>query len=278
MPRRVPGALVVLTRPALLLLHVAAVAAVVATFLLGKWQLGVWQEHRQDRAAELVHASPRTLADVIGADDPFPGDGVGQPVRFAGQWLPDSTVYVAGREALGRTGFWVVTAVGTCGGTEPAGCTKPSAVPVVVGWTPRSTGDRQAPTGAVTVTGWLQPGENSEPDDDPSDDVLPALQIGTLAQRVDGDLYSAYVILSTPVGAREGLTAVTPDSLPKPPGSTALRNLLYGLEWWVFGGLAVFLWWRWCRDALQAERAVPSVSGVADEEPEPTVAGLPSKP
>jgi hypothetical protein len=27
--------------------------------------------------------------------------------------------------------------------------------------------------------------------------------------------------------------------------------LLYALEWWVFGGFAVFLWWRWCSDELK---------------------------
>jgi surfeit locus 1 family protein len=51
---------------------------------------------------------------------------------------------------------------------------------------------------------------------------------------------------------------VTPDSLPKPSSFTALRNLLYALEWWGFGGFAVFLWWRWYRDEVSRVTGVPS--------------------
>ena len=31
-----------------------------------------------------------------------------------------------------------------------------------------------------------------------------------------------------------------------------MRNLLYALEWWVFGGFAVFIWWRYVRDVTTA--------------------------
>ena len=29
---------------------------------------------------------------------------------------------------------------------------------------------------------------------------------------------------------------------------SAWRNLLYALEWWVFGAFAAFVWWRFVRD------------------------------
>ncbi|MDX6327055.1 MAG: surfeit locus 1 family protein [Nocardioidaceae bacterium] len=281
-----PGALRILSRPPMLLLHVAAVVAVLATVLLGRWQVHVWQEHRQDRSSALVHAHPQPLAAVIGRDDPFPAASVGQPVRFRGTWVPRSTVYVAGRPARGQDGYWMVSALSTCGSPGPGSCRSPSAVPVVLGWTPRRTDAPRAPRGSTTVTGWLQPGEADEPDANPRDDVLPALEIGYLVQRMDEDLYSAYVILSAPASARDGLAAVTPASLPKAPTFTALRNLLYGIEWWFFGGFAVFLWWRWCRDALAAERNrdgepvdddVIQVSTPAEDSERPSEAGLPSQ-
>jgi hypothetical protein len=43
---------------------------------------------------------------------------------------------------------------------------------------------------------------------------------------------------------------VRPAKVPGVSGLTGLRNLLYGVEWWVFAGFAVFIWVRWCRDSL----------------------------
>src|SRR4051794_10641071 len=68
--------------PPMLLLHLAAVLAVLATALLGRWQVHAWQDHRQDRSLTLVHAPAKPLAAVIGRDDPFPAVSVGQPVTF----------------------------------------------------------------------------------------------------------------------------------------------------------------------------------------------------
>ena len=53
-------------------------------------------------------------------------------------------------------------------------------------------------------------------------------------QRVDGDLYSAYAVAQDGVG---GLPAADLAQLPDAGTFTALRNLLYALEWWVFGGV-----------------------------------------
>src|SRR4051812_19307414 len=252
MPARPPGTLHVLTRPSMFVLHVAAVAAVALAIWLGQWQVGAWQEHRQDRTAEISDAPPRPLADVMAPDQPFPASAQGHPVTVSGRWLPDSTVYVADRPHRDRTGFWMVTPLSTC----PAGtCGHPSAIPVVLGWTGAVEQAPAPPTGSADLTGWLQPGEAAgDPDPDPEDDVVPALRIAELLQRVDRDLYSGFVILESPAALRDGLAAVTPQSLPKPPAFTALRNLLYGIQWWFFGGFAVFLWWRWCRDEVEAAR------------------------
>lgn len=237
------------------LLHVPALLAVLAAVMLGNWQLRVWQEHRQDRSAEIATADPVPLSDVMGPDDPFPVAGLGRPVIVPGRWVPDSTAYVADKVEDGTHGFWVVTLLSTCGSTA-GDCSEPAALAVVRGWAPTTTGPAATePTGSGEVRGWLQPGEaGGEPDDDPADDVLPTLRIAELLQRADQDLYGAYLMLDTPATARAGLVAVTPDSLPDPPTFTALRNLLYGVEWYVFAGFAVFLWWRWTRDELRRAR------------------------
>jgi hypothetical protein len=138
----------------------------------------------------------------------------------------------------------------------------------------------------VQVTGWLQPGEGSGVSDrDPTDDVIPELRIADAIQHVDQDLYGGYVIAKvvspSPTGA--ALTPVTPGSLPKAETFTALRNLLYAIEWWVFGGFAVYLWWRWCRDELERQRIIldgpdDPVGEGPDDEAGPRVSGVTEVP
>lgn len=275
-------------------LHVPAVAAVVAAVLLGNWQIGAWQMHREDRAAELADAEPVPLEDVMGPDDVFPGDGVGRPVTLVGEWAPEAAVFVADRVVDGADGYWMVVPLYTCGSSDCAGSSGGSsdptparspAVPVVTGWTGTVPDAPAPPTGSAEVTGWLQPGEASAgADADPADDILPSLRIADLLQRVDTDLYGGYVILESPGAARDGLVPVTPESLPEAPTSTALRNLLYGIEWWFFAGFAVFLWWRWTKDEVEAARAEAAAEDVsllstdAEDGSPASAAQIPSEP
>lgn len=248
----------VLLSPHLLLLHLLAVLAVGVAGWLGWWQVSAWQEQRVDRSLQLVDDEPLPLAELLGPDDAFPGEHVGRPVEVQGTWLAGSTVYVEGRRQGpegAADGFWQVAMLSTCGEAWPGTpCDRAPALPVVLGWTPSPEAGTAAPAGPVDVTGWLQPAEQGSPDPDPSDEVVPSLRIVDLLELTDRDLYSGYVILDEPATARGGLVLVTPETLPDPPPSTALRNLLYGLEWWVFAGFAVFLWWRWSRDAIHAAR------------------------
>lgn len=169
---------------------------------------------------------------------------------MTGTWLPDGTFFVSGREDDGVAGYWVVTPVRV----------EDSAVLVVRGWSPTP----QAPpvTGRTEVTGWLQPpdGATGLVDDDPADDVVPQLQVADALQRVDTDLYGAYVVGQEPTA---GLAPAELEALPEVGRFTALRNLLYALEWWFFGAFAAFVWWRWIRDE-QAVTAATAEEAAAD--------------
>jgi surfeit locus 1 family protein len=249
----------VLLAPRMLALHAFAVLAVVAAVLLGLWQYGVWQHGREDQTATRVDARPVALASVLTSDQPFPEDDVGRPVSLSGRWVPRGTIYVSGRELHGRTGVWAVTPVAVCDGA--ASCTRAPAMLVVRGWAASVRQAPTPPTGPVRVTGWLQPGEGSgNPDPRPGDDVFPDLQVTDALQRVDQDLYGGYVIARTVNGTHPsgGLAAVTPAALPKPSAFTSVRNLLYAVEWWFFGGFAVYVWGRWCRDEVSRVTGVPS--------------------
>lgn len=236
--------------------HLLALVLLGAAIALGMWQYDAWQAHRTSEAVDLTHADPVPLDDVIGPDDPFPGDRIGQPVTIEGTWVPGGTVFVSDREHDGHDGYWMVTplAVGSADG---------SAVPVVLGWVSDPDDAPDPPTGEDSVVGWLQPPEGTGAvDQDPSDDVLPQLRIADLIQHVDQDLYGAYAVAEQPV---DGLEPASIDQLPSAGTFTGLRNLLYAIEWWFFGLFALFIWWRWVTEET------PQGAGHEDEdEPAPT--------
>jgi surfeit locus 1 family protein len=227
--------------------HLLAVALLAAAVALGLWQYHAWSIRREAEARGLTHVQPIPLADAMGPDDAFPGDRVGQPVTVSGTWVPSGTIYVSGRE---RDGFWAVTPLATADG---------SAIEVVRGWAATRDTMPEPPSGSATVTGSLQPPEgNGSVDADSTDDVLPQLRIADAIQYVDQDLFSAYVVMTPP-----GPDLVQADlaALPDAGAFTALRNLLYAIEWWFFGGFVVFVWWRWLRDDVLADAGGQPVTG-----------------
>jgi cytochrome oxidase assembly protein ShyY1 len=243
----------ILLAPKLLLLHLAGIGVVIAAVFLGNWQYNAWQIHRDERAADLADAEPRPITELLGGGG-FPGSAVGAPVEVDGTWLPEDTFFVAERMRKGEVGYWMVAPLG-CDPVQVGACTSPATL-VVLGWVEEPTGVLEP--GDARVEGWLQPSDPTYvTDDDLDDDVLPALRVESVLQRLDVDLRQGYVIARTVTPtAATGVLPVTPQDLPDPPASTALRNLFYGLQWWIFGGFAVFMWWRWSMDAILAARRV----------------------
>jgi surfeit locus 1 family protein len=223
--------------------HLLALVLLAGTLGLGLWQIGVWQDHRSAEAHDVTAAPTVPLQQVMGSDDPFPGLDSGRSVEVSGVWVPGGTVYVSGRQDDGVSGYWVVTPVAVGGAGDPA-------VPVVRGWVASLDQAPTPPTGDVRLTGWLQPseGSNGMVDDDPTDDVLPQLRIADVIQHVDQDLYGAYVVDQ---GSTAGLRPVTVDLEGDAGTFTGLRNFLYGLEWWVFAGFVVYIWWRHMQDVTR---------------------------
>ena len=238
--------------------HLLMLVAVLACVLLGRWQLGVWHDHRTDNSAAVTRETPVPLDDVLGKDAAFPASDVGRPVVVQGRWDPDDTVYVADQTQDGRTGFWVVTPVTTASG---------SAIPVVRGWVTSATDTGVAnPRGLASLVGLLQPSEDTgAPDNDTHDDVIPEMSVTDLLPRASYDLYSGYVVATdralpsggTQVTGMAGLAPVTVEHLPGADASTALRNLLYAFQWWIFGAFAIFMWWRWLQEDVLGRRPSP---------------------
>ena len=194
------------------------------------------------------------LTDVMGSDDPFPGHDVGRPVELSGD--------VARRRLLGRgprrwatePGYWAVAPL-QVGDAARARRTRLGA---------RARPRRCSPRpGAADVTGWLQAPEGSlVTDDDPSDDVFPEIRVADAVQRVDVDLYSAYAV--EPGARRRAARPRSSRRCRARAASTGVRNLLYAVEWWIFGAFAAFIWWRWRRDATAPEVAPLDATGRPD--------------
>lgn len=252
--------------------HVLAVVCALAAGGLGFWQLAAWQAQRELAARDLTTQPVVPMEDLIGPDEAFPGQDLGRRVEVSGTWIDDATVYVADRAHEGVAGYWVVTPLSV---TDVPGVD--SAVPVVRGWSPEPTAAPADADGATAaVTGWLQPPEGTGAvDDDPTDDVFPQLRVADLVQRVDQDLYGAYVIAEEPT---PGLVQADLAAVPKPSSTTGLRNLLYALEWWFFAGFALFLWWKFWQDeqadAAAIEAAATQATTSTDQDAaEPVAAG-----
>ncbi len=231
--------MLILLRPRFWPGHLAMIVCVAIATGLGLWQYDAWQTRRADAARDISGETPVALATVMTGDSPFPGRDLGRPVSFTGTWV-GGNVYIADRFSRGERGYWVVTAA-KVDGTD-------SAMPVVRGWAPEPVAP--SATGSAQVVGWLQATEGSGPiDEDPADDVIPTMRIASLVEKVDTDLYSGYVV-GKEVDSLD-LEPVTPEAVPAVGNFTALRNLLYAVEWWIFGAFAFFVWFRWCRDSLQ---------------------------
>ncbi|WP_313073516.1 SURF1 family protein [Melaminivora sp.] len=140
---------------------VAAVAALVLTASLGRWQLGRAADKQALQAAieERAARAPATGDELLRAARA--GGDLQQllhrRVQLRGQWAPEATVFLDNRQMHGRPGFHVLTPLLLAGAP-------PAAVLVQRGWVPRDFRDRTrlpdvpTPAGEVLVQGRMAAG------------------------------------------------------------------------------------------------------------------------
>ncbi len=140
-----------------LMVLIAAVAGVLLTASLGRWQLG---RAAQKQALAQVRAE-RSAMPALDASA-LQGLGEGQlqallhrRIVLRGRWLDGKTIWLDNRQMQGRTGFHVLTPLQLQD--------SPQVLLVQRGWAPRNFIDRtalppvQTPQGEVTVEGRLLP-------------------------------------------------------------------------------------------------------------------------
>ncbi|MBK9476717.1 MAG: SURF1 family protein [Tetrasphaera sp.] len=222
---------------------VVVVLVALAFIRLGMWQLGIAQGEAEREAIERARATAVVdVTSLLRPATPFPNSAVSARVSAVGEYA-EGQFLVPNRRLGEQKGYWLVTPfVVASSGVR---------LPVLRGFTTKADAlDTPPPTGRRTLVGGLSPSEPPVSDARP----LPSGQLASIDASVlvnlwPGETYSAFVFLDIEDPEAPVDRALT--RLPTPLGDTELqlRNAAYALQWWVFAGFALWLWWRMVRDA-----------------------------
>lgn len=237
-----------LLRPAWLAAITALIVLTVAFVGLGTWQWSrAHRTHKLSPQAAAAYKTPAPLAQLLKNGSPATGDAIGHAVSVSGVFDGAHQLLVPDRRLPdGRIGYMVIAPLKQADGT---------VVVVSRGWSAQKTTPPPAPSGQVTVTGWLsaaEPADGAAPDatdaaaKDPAH-LIASVDVATLVNTWPyTNLDQAYVnqVSLAPAEAEaEGAGTLTPIPAPAPPNTSSwyILNVGYTLQWWLFG--VVGLWW-----------------------------------
>lgn len=216
--------------------------------------LSQWQLARSVSTGTVVHRATETVVPLTSIAAPQRPVTDGQNARMVvvdGVWVARDFTLVGQRLNKGVLGYWVVGHLHT---SSDAG------LAVAVGWSKSRAAalasmhalKGSASSAPARVTGRYLVSEAAE-DSDYQHDRLTTVSTAQLVNvwRPDAaGMYSGYVV---DAAAASGLTVI--DS-PKPTSQVELNwlNIFYAVEWVVFAGFAIFLWYRLVRDAWEREQ------------------------
>jgi surfeit locus 1 family protein len=213
---------------------------------LGHWQL--------DRSVQSAVADTRPTEKVIPLSrvaDPGSGvstNSIGQKVRVTGARVPGDLVVLSDRQNFGATGFWVTGHIVTDTGASLA---------VALGWAPtkqKADAAADALAAGAASTDWVGRYLVTEAPQQ-GDFEHGKLQYMSVANLINlwktapTAVYGGYLVAAD---APPGLAVI--DS-PRPPDDVVVNwlNIFYAVEWAVFAGFAIYLWFRLVRDAWERE-------------------------
>lgn len=220
--------------------HWARYLALAVVFALVCVGLCLWQLDRRETAlAELgridgnYSADPEPLADVLTSLDAFDLEQKWTPVTMTGTYLPQDELLVRNRPYNSGPGFEVLTPLRLADGSVfivdrgglPTGRLQdaPDHIPA-------------APTGEVTVTARLKPGEPTLPGRSAPAGQIATIQLDDIAAMLDAPTYTgAYGLMASedPAPSERPLAAVKPARDEGP-------HLSYAFQWLVFALFGFF--------------------------------------
>jgi cytochrome oxidase assembly protein ShyY1 len=207
---------------------------------LGQWQLSRSVENAQ------VEDAPDTEVDVPLASIAEPQSSVtpaqfGRQVTVSGQWVDSDFLAVVDRNNGGEEqGSVVIGHLVTEGGVT---------LVVALGWTP-SDGLPPLTVPEGELTGRYLPSEVASDSD---------FEAGTRSAIAVADLinvwsdavpaYGGYLVLDDAPGELDDIYSPAPSQ----EVSLNLLNIFYAIEWVIFAGFAIYLWYRLVRDVVEKE-------------------------
>jgi len=228
-------------RPRWIAVLLAALAFAAGFVLLSQWQIS-----RSVAQATVIERETETAVALTSVAEPQRGvttEASGQLVSVQAEFVEGDFSVLSGRVNFGTEGYWLVGHAVAADGTSLA---------VALGWaaTEQQALAADRPSGGTLEGRYLA----TEPpaDDDFEERERSAMAVATLINEwadPPSAVYGGYLVLS---GATSGLEEI--DS-PAPSSEVVLNwlNIFYAAEWVVFAGFAVFLWWRFVRDAVERE-------------------------
>jgi hypothetical protein len=131
------------------------------------------------------------------------------------------------------------------------------------------------PSGTIELTGRLLPSESPLAHTDPGPGRASAVSVAELINDWNVSSYQGFVAASTELagGTDVGPSAAGGDVKPlrigpQPPAQQVnWLNLFYSVEWVVFAGFALFIWWRLVKDDYRRDLEDALDEETAGEEP-----------
>lgn len=233
-------------KPRWILALLGALAVATGFVLLSQWQFNRSQDAPPPPPSTTEKTVPLT-GHFEPAQDMMASEA-DQIVSAEGSFLPGKQILVRGRINDGVTGYWVVAPFAVDGAPDR------NTIPVVRGWQPTDAVPTPAPAGKLELIGRLLPTE-APIDETAGASSFPSLSVAQLINVWDVPSYSGFIVANDvtgangePAGAQSA--ELDPVQVGPQPQEQPLNwlNIFYGIEWVVFAGFAVFLWYRLIAD------------------------------
>lgn len=238
--------------------------------------LGQWQLERSFEGGEVTEEQTESsvpLTSIATPQQPQPSATIGQLVTVgevdyvAGDWvvLSDRS-NVSGPGAEPVPGFWVVGHAVVEGG---------ASLTVAMGWAPSADAaasairDLDAAPLAQSLSGRYLPTESPQQSnfEEGQRSAIAVSELVNLWSVEPDGVYSGYVVADTPAAGLEAIFSPPPNT----EVSLNLLNVFYAVEWVIFAGFAVFLWYRLVKDAWELENDEVALDGPDEGSQKPPV-------